>query len=453
MRDIALALIVVFALSFPTHVYTQTAKTSRSRTASTNASPQQLKQELDAMKQQMQQMQDKILKQEEVIQKLTAQQPPPTAAAAPVAPTGEENFKREVKEDILRDIKPSLAAANKTFPSQFNPAIGLVMDAVGSYRDHERGNIEFRSAELGLSANIDPFTRGYAIINGTPNGVEVEEAAIVTTALPYNLTVKGGRFFADFGRLSHSHDHNLPFVNRPIVLDRFVGGESQADGVEVSYLAPLQEYLTLTGGIYNKMGGENTRVDNLIPRDLSQFTYLGRAATFFNLNDANNIELGTSYAYTPKVKIEQGANRHLAGVDLTYRYLPLSQASYRGLVWGTELLYNHEHRPIGGFPEEGTASEEPLSFKRRDAFGLYSYIEARLTRRYYPGFLFDYAQDIDHVKGPTYAYSPFFTIWLSEFQRLRLQYTRLEEPGNHENQFFVQWSIALGSHVHGFNDR
>jgi hypothetical protein len=242
-------------------------------------------------------------------------------------------------------------------------------------------------------------------------------------------------------------------VKRPVVIDRFVGGESQADGVEVSYLAPLQEYLTLTGGIYNKIGGENERVNNLIPRDLSQFTYLGRAATFLDLNAANNIELGTSYAYTPKVKIDQAANRHLAGVDLTYRYLPLSQASYRGLVWGTELLYNHEHRPIGGFPEEGAASEEPLSFRRRDAFGLYSYIEARLTRRYYPGFLFDYAQDIDHVKGPTHAYSPFFTIWLSEFQRLRLQYTRLEEPGNHENQFFLQWSVALGNHVHGFSDR
>jgi hypothetical protein len=137
---------------------------------------------------------------------------------------------------------------NKTFPSQFNPAIGLVMDNVFSSKDHERANFEFRSAELGISANIDPFIRGYAIMNGTPDGVDVEEAAIVTTSLPYNLTVKGGRFFADFGRLSHQHDHNLPFVNRPLVLDRFVGGESQGDGVEVSWLAPLPQYVTLTAG-------------------------------------------------------------------------------------------------------------------------------------------------------------------------------------------------------------
>ncbi|HEV8712194.1 MAG TPA: hypothetical protein VGX03_05120 [Candidatus Binatia bacterium] len=451
MRSIALALIVAIIFPFPAHVYAQTAP----RSSRTPDAAQQLRRELDAMKQQMQQMQDKILKQEEVIQKLSSQAAPPPVAAPVTPAAGEEQFKREVKEEILRDIRPSLAAANKTFPSQFNPAIGLVMDNVFSSKEKERANFEFRSAEVGISANIDPFTRGYAILNGTPDGFEVEEAAIVTTALPYNLTVKGGRFFADFGRLSKFHDHNLPFVNRPVVLDRFVEGESQADGVEVSYLAPLRQYVTLTAGMYNKLGGENERVDNLVPRNFSEFTYLGRAATFFNFTDASSADLGLSYAYTPKIKIEERANRHLAGVDLTFRYLPLSQAGYRGLIWGTELLYNHENRPVGGFPEEENTGdvEEPLQFKRRNAFGLYSYVEARLTRRFYLGFLVDWAQSIDPGIKSTIDYSPYLTIWASEFQRIRLQYTRFEGPGNHENQFFAQWSIALGSHVHGFIDR
>ncbi len=449
MRSIAQALIVAIIFSFPAHVYAQTAP----RSSRTLDAAQQLRRELDAMKQQIQQMQDKILKQEELIQKLSSQATPPPAAAPATTAAGEEQLKKEVKEEVLRDIRPSLAAANKTFPSQFNPAIGFIIDSVGSYRDKERGNFEFRSGEIGISANIDPFTRGYAIINGTPDGIEVEEAAIVTTALPYNLTVKGGRFFADFGRLSKFHDHDLPFVNRPVVLDRFIGGESRGDGIEVSYLAPTSQYLTLTYGMYNKLGAENKRVQDTVPRDFSQFTYLGRAATFLNLNDANSIDLGLSYAYTPKVKIDQGANRHLAGVDLTFRYIPLSQASYRGPTWGTELLYNRENRPIGGFPEEETVSAEPLQFKRHHAYGLYSYLEARLTRRFYPGFLFDYAQDIDRAQGSTFAYSPYLTIWASEFQRIRLQYTRFEGPSNHENQFFLQWTVVLGSHVHGFRDR
>jgi len=420
--------------------------------------PQELQQELKAMKAQLQELQEKMKKQEELIEKLSAPQPTPAGAvrpaAAPAAAPDQEQLEKRVTENIIQKIQPSLAAANKTFPSQFNPAIGLIIDSVGSYKENERGNFEFRSAELGLSANIDPFARGYAIINGTNDGVEVEEAAIVTTSLPYNLTVKGGRFFADFGRLSKFHDHDLPFVNRPVVLDQYVGGESQADGVEASYLAPFQQYLTLTLGAYNKLGADNTRVDNTVPRDMSKFTYLARPATFFDLTDANSIDLGATYAYTPKVdtytadnmeQIRNGKGRHLAGVDITYRYTPLSQASYRGLIWGTEVLYNREDW------NDGTDTD-PV-FHRTDAWGMYSYVEARLTRRYYPGFLFDYAQDISRVQGDTKAYSPYFTIWASEFQRLRAQYTYFDAPANHESQFFLQWTAVLGSHVHGFRDR
>ena len=436
---------------------------------------EQLRRELRDMQGQLEKLQEQIKKQQQVIDKLSAgqQKAPATAAAPPPAATAadEERLKRQVTEQVLRRMQPALAAANKTFPSQFNPAIGLILDNVFSYSEKDRGNFEFRAAELGLSASVDPFARGYAIITGSPDGFDVEEAAIVTTSLPYNLTLKGGRFFADFGRLSKFHDHDLPFVNRPIALDRFIGGESQADGVELSYLVPLPQYLTLTAGAYNKLGAENDRVSNTAPRDFSQFTYLGRAATFLNLNDANSIDLGTSYAYTPEVKLDNGASRHLAGVDLTYRYIPLSQASYRGLIWGSEFLYNQEDRPVGGFPAAEPAlslarglglppaapavADPPASlvFKRRDAASFYSYLEARLSRRFHPGFLFDWVQDVDHVTGDTKGYSPYLTIWASEFQRFRLQYTRLDAPAGHDNQFFLQWTVILGSHVHGFRDR
>ena len=93
--------------------------------------------------------------------------------------------------------------------------------------------------------------------------------------------MKGGRFFADFGRLSHFHDHELPFVNRPIVLDRYVGGESQADGVEVSYLAPISQYVTLTAGMYNKIGAENERVSNSVPRDPAAIHLSGECRHLF----------------------------------------------------------------------------------------------------------------------------------------------------------------------------
>jgi hypothetical protein len=232
------------------------------------------------------------------------------------------------------------------------------------------------------------------------------------------------------------------------------------------------------------MGADNDRADNGVPRNLTDFTYLGRAATFLNLSDANSVDLGASWAYTPKIPSEGGLNRQLVGVDLTYRYLPLSEAQYRGLIWGTEFLYNRENRTpapddtasslaafvvpgiahgpapqsarvntLGTLPEEEPTEGEEPTFQRRGAWGLYSYVEARLSRRLFPGFLFDFAENLDPGVGDTRAYSPYLTLWMSEFQRLRFQYTYLDAPMNHESEFFLQWTIVLGSHVHGFRDR
>jgi hypothetical protein len=432
----------------------------------------QLRQELDAVKEQLRRVEQQMRQQEELIRRLTAPPgappvtappgaPPAPAVTAPGRPVAPPPGSapaytpdvEELKRMILQEIQPQLAAANKTFPSQFNPAIGLIVDTVFSHSRQNKSNFDFRSAELGLSGNIDPFARAYAIINGTPDGVEVEEAAIVTTSLPWNFTVKGGRFFAEFGRLSTFHDHDLPFVNRPMVLDQYIGGESQADGVEVNWLAPIPHYLSFTAGAYNKVGADNDRVDNKVPRDISEFTFLGRVNTFFNLTDYLGLDVGASDAYTPEVRSEDLNARNVFGVDLTLRYTPPSQAAYRGLIWGTEFLVNHEARP-GIAPTEDSPKQ---IFRYRDAFGLYSYLEARLTRRYYPGLLYEWVQDIDRPSLSTWAISPYFTIWLSEFQRVRLQYTHLwsNRPGERpsDDQFFVQWTAVIGSHVHSFRDR
>jgi len=421
---------------------------------------EQVRKELDLLKEQLRRVEQQMKQQEELLRRLSGEKPggpapappaaPPSVAAPPPAPAVVDEEALKLK--ILEELQPQLAAANKTFPAQFNPAIGFIVDSVLSFTSRkDQGNFEFRSGEIGISASVDPFVRAYAILNGTnAGGVDVEEAAIVPTSLPYNLTVKGGRFFADFGRLSKFHDHDLPFVNRPGVLDTYIGGESQSDGIEVSWLVPLDQYLTLTAGVYNKVGASNTRADNTIPRGLEEFTYLGRAATFFSLNDNNSIDLGVSDAYTPRVRVaDDGGSRNLAGIDLTYRYTPLAAAAYRGLVWGNEFLLNSERQQTVPASDTG-----PALFRYRDAFGMYSYLEARLTRRYYPGFLFEWVEDLAHPGRVTNAYSPYFPVWASEFQRLRLQYTHLDAPRQRpEDQFFLQWTIIMGSHVHSFRDR
>ena len=240
----------------------------------------------------------------------------------------------------IGQVEKSIQAVQSA-PSALNPAIGMVLDTNVSQRSKEGGNFNFRSAEIGLAASIDPFARMYGFINGTSDGVEVDEAAAVTTSLPWNLTAKGGRFLADFGRFPKVHVHELPFVNEPLSVQRMIGGETQADGVEVNYLFPTPFFLRATVGSYNKIGEDNDQVDNNKSRSWSRFTYLGRLSTYFDLSDNHSIELGTSMAYTPSVRLAgnvDGGDRMLNGIDVTYRYQPLDSVVYQGLTIGSEFF-------------------------------------------------------------------------------------------------------------------
>jgi hypothetical protein len=339
--------------------------------------------------------------------------------------------------------------ATRSAPSTLNPAIGMAIDATGEHRSKAGGTFNFRSAEIGISASIDPYARGYAFFTGSGEGVEVEEAAMVTTSLPWNLQVRGGRFFADFGRLAKFHPHEYAFVNTPLSLERIVGGESKADGAELSYLFPTPFFLRGTIGGYNKLGAENERLDDSKSRSWSRFTYLGRLNTYFDVTDNQSVELGTSLAYTPSIRIPEdphGGSRVLSGVDFTYRYQPLGSTLYQGLTIGGELFGNSER------------VERESGFRRMFALGGYAYAEAKLNRAWAAGLLYDNAPSLASPGKKTYSYSPFLTWNLSEFNRLRLQYSYLddkvrEDKSERGHQFFLQWTTVLGSHTHGFRNR
>jgi hypothetical protein len=363
----------------------------------------------------------------------------------------------------LGQVEKSVQAVQSA-PSILNPAIGLVLDASFDHLGQAGSTFNFRSAELGLAASIDPYARMYSFITGSNNGVEVEEAAAITTSLPWNLTAKGGRFFADFGRFPKYHPHELPFVNQPLSIQRMVGGESQADGAEVNYLFPTPFFLRATFGGYNKIGAENEQVDNLKPRAASRFTYLGRLNTYFDLTDNHSVELGTSLAYTPSVRLQgdaSGGDRILGGVDLTYRYQPLASTVYQGFTWGSEFYNNSQRFPFDievPNPDDPSILETQSVGKRRRSYGGYSYGELKLNKNWATGFLFDYAPIVDNPSQRTLSYSPYVTWYLSEFNRLRLQYSYLKnnfsaDKAEKGNQVFLQWTTVIGAHTHGFLTR
>ena len=77
---------------------------------------------------------------------------------------------------------------------------------------------------------------------------EIEEAAIQTTSLPFNLSVRGGRFFADWGYLGRRHAHDLPQIDVPPSLQQLFLN-NRTDGLEVNWLVPVPFYFNLSAGM------------------------------------------------------------------------------------------------------------------------------------------------------------------------------------------------------------
>ncbi len=378
-------------------------------------------------------------------------------------------------------LAPTTASPMQSLPSSgqgtynasaFNPAMGLVLDAVASNTTAKSGSFDFRSAELNLMAAVDPFANLYAVINGTPDGVDVEEAAFMTTSLPYNMTIRGGRFFANFGRFSHWHDHELPFVNRLKSLDSFIGGESRSEGVELMHLFKTPFFLQGTLGVYNKIGSENTRLQetsitgstgHTSGRGWKAMTYLGRLFTYIPLSDDLGVDLGASEALTPRQYYIGGVRqdnlhsaRSLTGIDMTFRYEPLSSNVARKIFWGTEVFRNDEvRRQELAIDSNGDGTGDTDSYNRKRAFGGYSYVDWRFAPRWSTGGFVDLAENIDARANVTSTYGVSFNFHPSEFQRIRLQLSkaRTNDGAPSDDQVFLQWFGTIGTHVHVFKDR
>ncbi len=401
--------------------------------------------------------------------------PAPPAAAATTQPAAPDQIQKEVKE-LKETVDQVVEAQKKYVPSVFNPSIGFVGETIFSYNskgsqqtgsDRPGGfDVNLRSMELNLAASVDPFARGYAVINASADpitgesNVVVEEAALQTTSLPWNLTLKAGLFFSEFGRLAYIHDHELPFVNRPLVLDQYIGGESKTYGLQVNYLLPISHYVSLTAGVGTQFGSPPNPAGDY--RQASELNYWGRASTYFDLTPDISLETGMSGLMNPNSNGLGGSlvqtngstfseqERRLVGADLTLRYFPLRNNQFKSLTWGTELLYSNNRYDV-------TSLDSSVSSSTVGSFGLYSYLAYKFHRQWTSGFLFQWLENTQNNRAQTYSYSPYITWAVSHWNQLRLQYTHTDNnaaTGLQSNDaVYLQWTWIIGSHAHGWQER
>ena len=407
-----------------------------------------------------------------------------TPAIAPVSAPETNAVSPGLFQELSDKVDAVVEAQKKVLPGEFNPAIGVVGETIFSYRDQgsdatgsdRPGGFDVfqRSVELNVMASVDPFAKGWIVANATADSQTgeadfgIEEAALQTTSLPGNVTLTAGRFFGEFGKLSNIHDHELPFVNRPLALDTYIGGESRTDGAQLNWLAPVDQYISVTPGVGDQFGGDSPNPDN--PGNYRSFydlNFWGRASTYFDLTPGWQLETGISGLLDPKEQDRGGTflepnsistyterTRRVADLDLKVSYVPLRDNQFTSFTWGTELLYsdnNYEFDPSGIPLSPGDYRGDVNSW------GLYSYVSYKWSRQWSAGFLFDYVQNPANHNDETMAYSPFITFALSHWNQLRLQFTHTDHDAasglKPDDAIYLQWAWIIGAHSHGWTQR
>src|SRR6266540_737699 len=356
------------------------------------------------------------------------------------------------------------------FALAYSSAKDLDNIEVGDHDPQQRG-FNARNIELAFDGAVDPYFEGFANIvfkldNDNETEVEVEEAFMQTTSLPFNLQLKGGQFFAAFGRLNPTHPHTWDFADTPLVNGLFLGPDGlRGVGAQGSWTLPLPWYSQLifaaqngrgsTGFSFRNPGEDGMFFDRVTTdreaRGLQDFVWIPRFENSFNLSDTQTVLAGVSGAFGSN---ETGANSRtqIYGADFFYKWKSATaEGGFPFVKWQTEFMYRRF--------QAGRGADE--SFPVAETFhdwGLYSQVLWGFKKGWVAGIRGDYVDmqdskftdDLD--RQPRWRISANLTWYPTEFSKIRLQYNQdfLEEnfflSQRQVESVFLQWEFILGAH-------
>ena len=329
-----------------------------------------------------------------------------------------------------------------------NPDISLIGDFIGTAGRNAVSpsrSLELHESEVGIQAIIDPYARADAFISFGETGVNVEEGYVTFTALPAGLLLKVGKMRADFGKVNTTHNHALPFIDRPLATNNLVGGEDGIDdaGFSLSRFlpAPKNWFLEGTAQIFR---GDSADVFQASRRQ--DVSAVGHLRAYRDLTESTNLDLGVSYARGHNnagigtAFIPSNFLTNLYGADATLRWKPLRRAIYHSFLFRTELFWSARD-------QVSTAA----FFQTQHAFGMYSYAEYRVNRRWTVGGRFDRSGHATDARLTDSGFSGILTYWPSEFSQIRGQYrfghlATSPTDFSNANEILFQFLFVMGAH-------
>lgn len=311
--------------------------------------------------------------------------------------------------------------------------------------DPKNNGFNLQQVEVALGAAVDPYFRGDAnIVLVQENGqtkTEIEEAYLTTLSMPFNLQVKAGQFFTQFGRHNPTHPHAWDWADKPLVLGKIFGGDGLRNpGAQISWLVPTPWYLELFYSAQNSTG------DNAAPflasatpsqlRSYSDLLHSFRLVNFFSLSDELSLNIGASHAMAPNDLVMR-TKTWVTGGDVYIKYRP--EDSLRFVAFQSEIL---------------TRRTDQISGRLSD-WGYYSQLMYRFAERWIFGFRHDWTSSQTNPVGGTvdsgqrWRVSPVLTFYPSEFSKLRLQYNNDHADslkGRAQSAVFLQFEFLMGAH-------
>jgi hypothetical protein len=334
----------------------------------------------------------------------------------------------------------------------------------GHHDPLQRG-FSLRNAEIALDGAVDPYFKGFANISfaldkDNETEVELEEAYLLSTALPANLQLKAGQFFTEFGRQNTQHPHQWAFADQPLVLTRFLGPDGLRNpGGQISWLAPTPFYFETFLGVFNGQGEQGFSFRNrgdegvfsgreTFDRQLrgpGDLLFTPRIATSFDLTSQQTLLAGASAAFAPN-DTGPDSRTQVYGLDLYWKWKsPHAHAGFPFVSLQTEALYRQfEAGPgLNSLPRETIGD---YGFYAQALWGFKPHWVAGLRGEYLNGDK-DPNNVGDPFRGERSRISPNLTWYPSEFSKIRLQYNY--DNGENlgvDHAVWLQLEFLLGSH-------
>lgn len=359
-------------------------------------------------------------------------------------------------------------AINTAQANELNPDISVVLD--GYYKQnptalsHREEGFGLGHTELSLSAPVDDLFEGRltAVLedHDGENEVELEEAFLQTTAMPWNLSVRGGRFLSQVGYLNSRHTHEDDFVERPAVYRALLGSHYFDDGLRLNLLLPTPFYWQLGAEAFdgNRLseGDEDIGVYTVNTRfggDIGQsqswqagLSYLhnrqvtaGTEAEGEEAHDHDEHDHGHDHSHGAAYT---GENLYIA--DLVWKWSPNGNTRQQQLTLSGEYLYADDLNEFAGSDDthEGWYASAVYQFAPQWSAGA-RYGEVELSEPHG-----------DHFHDQSLKETDVMLAWShSHFSTVRLQYTHQDGKGfaQADNTVMVQYVLSLGAHgAHGF---